>query len=85
MTMIYEKQFWCDDCQRSHTIKLHSIGEADDDDKARLFPDGNYADQLRKHTVCASCGGNIIPHTNLDIVSIKGEWKDLCPECVRTP
>ena len=38
MTMIYEKQFWCDDCKRSHTIKLYSIGEADDDDKARLFP-----------------------------------------------
>jgi hypothetical protein len=83
MTVIWENQFWCDDCKRNHIIKVHSTGELSDDDRAAFFADGEYVDQLRTHTVCGRCGRNIIPHTNLTIVSIEGEWKDVCPECAR--
>jgi hypothetical protein len=83
MTMIYEKQFWCGDCQQNHMIKLHSTSELNERDQVFLFFDGDYRDQLRKHTVCGSCDRNITPHTDVDIVSIKGEWREICLDCLR--
>jgi hypothetical protein len=83
MTSIYERQLWCSDCRRNHVIKLYSKGELDERDQARLFPDGDYADQLRKHSVCGNCGSNMPPHTDLDIVVTDGEWKEICLECFR--
>jgi predicted RNA-binding Zn-ribbon protein involved in translation (DUF1610 family) len=83
MTTVLEKQFWCDDCKRTHIIKVTSTAELSDDDKATLFSDGEYADQLRKHSVCVSCGSNITPHTDLTLVSLRGEWKEICPQCAR--
>ena len=49
----------------------------------RLFVEGDYDDQLKKHTVCGSCGGNITPHNDIDIVETEGEWKEICLECFR--
>jgi hypothetical protein len=66
-------------------IKDNSTVELSEDDKATLFADGEYVDQLRKHSVCVSCGSNITPHTDLTIVSLKGDWKEICPECARNP
>jgi predicted RNA-binding Zn-ribbon protein involved in translation (DUF1610 family) len=83
MTIVWEKQFWCDDCGRSHLIKLRSPIELSDSDKAAVFRSGEYSEQLRKHTVCASCGANIVPHNDLTIVSIEGKWKEICPACAR--
>jgi hypothetical protein len=85
MAVIWEKQFWCDDCKRTHIIKVYSTSELSDDEKATFFAKGEYCDQLRKHTVCGSCGRNVIPHTDLTVASVRGEWKDLCPECARNP
>jgi hypothetical protein len=85
MAVIWEKQFWCDDCKRTHVIKVYSPSELSDDDKAAFFAEGEYCDQLRRHTVCGNCGRNVIPHTDLTVVSLKGEWKDICPECARNP
>jgi hypothetical protein len=81
MTIIYEKKLWCADCRRDHVIKLYSTGELNEHEKARFFVAGDYADQLRKHTVCGSCGCNITPHTDIDIVATNGEWKEICLEC----
>jgi len=83
MTTIYEQQIWCGDCRRNHVIKLYSIGALDEWEKARFFAQGEYADQLMKHSVCGGCGGNIIPHRDIDIVADKGEWKEICLECFR--
>lgn len=85
MRTVWEKQFWCDDCKRSHMIRVNSTSELSDDEKAVFFVDGEYADQLRKHSICASCGSNITPHTDLTVVSLRGEWKEICPECARNP
>jgi Zn finger protein HypA/HybF involved in hydrogenase expression len=84
MTLVSEKQFWCEDCKRTHMVKVHSSGELSKADKATFLAEGEYAEQLKKHTVCGTCGGNILPHTDLTIVAIKGEWKEICPECART-
>jgi hypothetical protein len=83
MAVLSEKQFWCDDCKRTHTIKVYSISELSSDEEARFFAEGEYSDQLRNHTVCASCHRNVIPHTDRTVVSLKGEWKDMCPECAQ--
>jgi hypothetical protein len=48
MIAVWGKQFWCDDAQRTHMINGNSIAGLSDDDKAVLFADGDYADQLRK-------------------------------------
>jgi len=81
MTIIYEKVAWCADCGRDHVIKLYSTGELNEQEKARFLVGGDYADQFRKHTVCGTCGCNITPHTDIDIVAINGEWKEICLEC----
>jgi hypothetical protein len=81
MTTIYERQLWCADCRRPHVIKLYSAAELDEQEKARFFVDGDYADHLRKHTVCGTCGGNITPHSDIDIMATGGEWKEICLEC----
>jgi hypothetical protein len=83
MTFIYENQLWCSDCRRNHVIKLYSTVELTSEQAARLFVAGDYDDQLKKHTVCGSCGGNITPHNDIDIVEIQGEWKEICLECFR--
>ena len=81
MTFISEKQLWCSDCRRNHVIKVYSTAELTLQQTARFFVEGDYRDQLRKRTVCGSCGDNITPHTDVDIVEIKGEWKEICLEC----
>src|SRR5512147_2531751 len=68
MTFIYEKQLWCRDCRRNHVIKLYSTAELTQEQAARFFVEGDYNDQLRKHAACGSCGGNITPHNDIDIV-----------------
>jgi hypothetical protein len=83
MTMIWEKQFWCSDCQRTHLIRVQSPIELSETERAALFSEGDYADQSKRHTVCVRCGTNIIPHNDLTIVSIRGEWKEICPACTR--
>ena len=83
MTTIYEKQFWCRDCRRTHVIKLYSTGELNEQEKARFFVDGDVEEQLRKPTVCGGCGRNITAHTDIDIVATNGEWKEICLECFR--
>ena len=83
MTRIYERQLWCSDCRCNHVVKLYSAGELSEPERERFFVEGDHADQLRKHTVCGSCGGNITPHTDIDIVVIQGEWKEICLECLR--
>jgi hypothetical protein len=84
MTLIWENQFWCGDCKCNHVIKVLSNSELSDYDKATFFAGGDYAEQFRKHTVCGNCGTNIVPHTNLTIV-FKGERKEICPACARSP
>jgi hypothetical protein len=79
MTFIYEKQLWCSDCRRSH----YSTAELSPEQAARFFTEGDYNEQVRKHTVCGNCGGNITPHNDIDIVETKGEWKETCLECFR--
>jgi len=83
MTFIYEKQLWCSDCRRSHVIKVYSTAELSPEQAARFFTEGDYNEQVRKHTVCGNCGGNITPHNDIDIVETKGEWKETCLECFR--
>jgi hypothetical protein len=83
MTFIYEKQLWCRDCRRNHVIKLYSTAELTQEQAARFFVEGDYNDQLRKHAACGSCGGNITPHNDIDIVESKGEWKEICLDCFR--
>ena len=81
MTFIYEKQLWCSDCRRNHVIKIYSTAELTFQETARFFIEGDYRDQLRKHTVCGSCGENLTPHSDVDIIEIRGEWKEICLEC----
>ena len=83
MTFIYEKQLWCRDCRRNHVIKVYATKELSAPQIAHLLVEGDYKDQLRKHTVCGSCGGNITPHTDIDIVETEGQWKEICLECFR--
>jgi len=83
MTFIYENQLWCSGCRRNHVIKLYSTVELTPEQATRLFVEGDYDDQLKKHTVCGSCGGNITPHNDIDIVETEGEWKEICLECFR--
>ena len=81
MSFIYEKQLWCSDCRRNHVIKVYSTAELTPGRTARFFVDGDYSDQLKKHTVCGGCGDNITAHTDIDIVEMGGEWKEICLEC----
>ncbi|HEX7232061.1 MAG TPA: hypothetical protein VF452_16795 [Candidatus Binatia bacterium] len=81
MTFIHEKQLWCSDCRRNHVIKVYSPAELTPQRAARFFVEGDYSDQLKKHTVCGSCGDNITPHKDIDILEIGGEWKEICLEC----
>ena len=83
MTIVYERQIWCADCRRNHVMKLYSRGVLDEREKARFFLPGDYADQLMKHSACGGCGGNITPHTDIDIVVNKDEWQEICFECFR--
>ena len=84
MTFIYERQFWCEDCKRSHMVKVYSNGELSDGEKSRLFVKNDYGSQLRKHAVCRRCGRNITPHTDIDLVADDGEWREICLDCLRT-
>jgi hypothetical protein len=47
MIAVWEKQFWRDDCKRTHMIKINSITGFSDDHEATLSADGDYTDQLR--------------------------------------
>jgi hypothetical protein len=64
-------------------VKLYSSVELNEEEKLRFFVDGDYADQLRKRSVCGSGGSNLAPHTDLDILQTRGEWKEICLDCFR--
>lgn len=83
MSFIYERHFWCSGCRRNHVLKLYSQREIDDQERAGLFADGDYADQPRRHAVCVHCDRSITPHTDIDMVAVHGEWKEICLDCFR--
>ena len=83
MTFIYERQFWCDDCKRSHMIKVYSNRELSGPEKFKLFVDQDYVGQLRKHAACRQCNRSITPHTDIDLLADDGRWSEICLDCLR--
>ena len=83
MAFLYERQFWCGDCQRSHMIKLYSQVELKPWEKARLFVGAGNGSPRRKHAVCRGCGRALTPHTDVDLVADNGEWTEICLDCLR--
>jgi hypothetical protein len=87
MKLIWQKDFWCDGCERTVSGRVYSstIKELLESEKERALENFKHKHKLDKHLSCSGCGKQILCHEIEDAIWIDNEWKDLCKDCAQGP